>query len=53
MTQKVIKIGSSVGVTIPRAALKDLRFRVGEHVEVTLGKETRNIHRATATKERR
>lgn len=35
MTQKVIKIGTSVGVTIPKQALKDLHLRAGEHVEVT------------------
>ncbi|HEY4520896.1 MAG TPA: AbrB/MazE/SpoVT family DNA-binding domain-containing protein [Candidatus Paceibacterota bacterium] len=34
MAQKVIQIGSSIGVTIPKDMAEDLGFSVGEAVEV-------------------
>lgn len=39
MTQKVIKIGTSVGVTIPKQALRDLDIRAGDHIEVDWSKQ--------------
>ena len=35
MSQKVIQIGSSVGITIPRAILEEMRVQVGDAVEVS------------------
>lgn len=35
-TQKIIKIGSSAGVTIPAKQLKQLGLRVGDEVNVTI-----------------
>lgn len=34
--QKVIKVGSSAGVTIPAKQLKDLQLEVGDEVKVTI-----------------
>ncbi len=36
MTQKVIRIGSSAGVTIPKKQLEELGLAVGDEVHVTL-----------------
>ena len=36
MVQKVIKIGSSAGVTIPKKQLKELGISVGDEVNITL-----------------
>lgn len=36
MTQKILKVGSSAGVTIPKRVLESLGLRVGDAVEVTL-----------------
>jgi antitoxin component of MazEF toxin-antitoxin module len=36
MIQKVIKIGSSAGVTIPRKQLKELGISIGDEVKVSL-----------------
>lgn len=36
MTQKVIRIGSSAGITIPSKQLKELGIAVGDEVRVTL-----------------
>ena len=43
MTQKIIKIGSSVGVTIPKSSLKDLGFKEGDKVEVVVDKVSRTV----------
>ncbi|OGF82268.1 hypothetical protein A3B18_02915 [Candidatus Giovannonibacteria bacterium RIFCSPLOWO2_01_FULL_46_13] len=34
MAQKILKIGSSVGVTIPKKSLQDLGLKPGDNVEV-------------------
>jgi len=34
MAQKVIQIGSSIGVTIPKETAEELGFKVGETVEL-------------------
>lgn len=36
MVQKIIKIGSSAGVTIPKKQLDELGLRVGDEAEVTV-----------------
>jgi antitoxin component of MazEF toxin-antitoxin module len=36
MVQKVIKIGSSAGVTIPKKQLDELGLRIGDDVEMTI-----------------
>jgi antitoxin component of MazEF toxin-antitoxin module len=40
--QKVIKIGSSAGVTIPAKDLKRGDMKVGDEIEISLKKPTRN-----------
>jgi antitoxin component of MazEF toxin-antitoxin module len=34
MIQKIIKIGDSVGITIPKSALKELNMKAGDEVYV-------------------
>jgi len=36
MTQKIIRIGSSAGITIPKKELKELGLGVGDEVKYTL-----------------
>lgn len=36
MTQKVLKVGSSVAVTIPKKSLKELGLKAGDEVRVTV-----------------
>ena len=36
MVQKVIKIGSSLGVTIPKKQLDELGIRLGDEVKINL-----------------
>ncbi len=36
MTQKIIRIGSSAGVTIPKKQLDELGLRVGDEVKLML-----------------
>lgn len=36
MAQKVIKIGSSLGVTIPKKELQKLNITVGDEVEISI-----------------
>lgn len=36
MVQKIIQIGSSAGVTIPKKQLQELGLRVGDEVEMSL-----------------
>lgn len=40
MSQKVIKIGSSLGVTIPKKELSDLNIIAGDEVEVSIRKKS-------------
>ena len=40
MTHKVIKIGSSLGVTIPKNQIKDLNIVQGDEVEFDIRKKT-------------
>lgn len=36
MTQKIIRIGSSAGVTIPKKELEELGLAIGDEAEVTI-----------------
>ena len=36
MTQKLLQIGSSVGVTVPKQYLKEHGLKVGDEVEVSI-----------------
>ena len=36
MTQKIIQIGSSAGVTIPKKQLEELGLHVGDEVKITI-----------------
>lgn len=36
MTQKLLKVGSSAAVTIPKKSLKDLGLRIGDEVRVVV-----------------
>ncbi len=40
MTQKVIKIGSSVGITIPKKQLKELGINIGDEIEIEIKPKT-------------
>ena len=40
MTQKVIKIGSSLGVTIPKKEVNELNLVAGDEVEISVRKKS-------------
>lgn len=42
MTQKVIKIGSSLGVTIPKKQLDELGLNLGDEVKIKLEPVTKD-----------
>ena len=43
MAQKIIKIGSSIGITIPRKSADELGLAVGDSVEFSVNKENKSI----------
>ncbi|MBI2086804.1 MAG: AbrB/MazE/SpoVT family DNA-binding domain-containing protein [Candidatus Zambryskibacteria bacterium] len=43
MTQKVIKIGDSAAVVIPKKSLKELGIRPGDKVSVDIDKKQRRV----------
>jgi len=43
MTRKVIKIGTSAGVTIPKDVLEELELRPGDEVEVFFDKDKKVV----------
>lgn len=43
MAQKVIKIGSSLGVTIPKKQLKEQNILAGDEVDVSIKKKTSRV----------
>ena len=43
MTQKVIKIGSSVGATFPKKVIKELGIKAGGEVSVRIDMDTKEI----------
>jgi antitoxin component of MazEF toxin-antitoxin module len=44
MTQKIIKIGSSAGVTIPKKQLAELNLDIGDEVNVSIAPVAHNKH---------
>ncbi len=44
MVQKIIKIGSSAGVTIPKKQLDELSLRVGDEVRINLEPVKKDRH---------
>jgi len=51
MTRKIIKIGDSAGVTIPKSIIEKLGLRVGEEVAVDIDEKTNEV-RIRADEER-
>ena len=43
MTQKVIKIGTSAAVIIPKKTLEDLEIKVGDKIELEVDKKSRRV----------
>ena len=43
MTQKIIKIGTSAAVVIPKKTLEDLEVKIGDNVELEVDKKSRRI----------
>jgi len=43
MTQKLIKVGSSAAVVIPKKSLKDLGLRIGDEVKVEIDTKERTV----------
>jgi antitoxin component of MazEF toxin-antitoxin module len=43
MSQKVIKIGSSLGVTIPKKELNELNIIAGDEVDISIRKRSTKV----------
>ena len=43
MTQKVLKVGSSAAVTIPKDILRELGLRIGDHIALDFNKAKRAL----------
>jgi len=43
MIQKVLKVGTSAAVTIPKKSLRELGFTVGDHVSVSADYRAKSI----------
>lgn len=43
MAQKILKVGSSAAVTIPKASLEELGLKVGDRVEVHVDRKRRIV----------
>lgn len=43
MAQKIIKVGSSAGVTIPKKQLEELGLQVGDEVELTIKPKNKKL----------
>ena len=43
MTQKVLKVGSSAAVTIPKKSLEELGLKVGDKVAIEIDKKTKAV----------
>ena len=43
MTQKVLKVGTSAAVTIPKASLKELGLKIGDQVTVEVDKKKKSV----------
>lgn len=49
MIQKVLNVGTSAAVTIPKRSLKELGLKIGDSVTVTLNPTTRRVYIEPAT----
>jgi len=43
MTQKVLKVGSSAAVTIPKKSLEELGLKIGDKVSVEIDKKSGSV----------
>ena len=43
MTQKVLKVGSSVAITIPKKSLEELGLKIGDRVRVEIDKKQKMV----------
>lgn len=43
MTQKVLKVGSSAAVTIPKKSLAELGLKIGDRVTVAINRKDKSI----------
>jgi len=43
MTQKVLRVGSSAAVTIPKKSLEELGLKIGDKVTVDTDKSTKSV----------
>lgn len=43
MTQKVLKVGSSAAVTIPKKSLKELGIKIGDEVRVAIDVQEKTV----------
>lgn len=50
MTQKVLKVGSSAAVTIPKRSLRELGLKIGDEVRVEVDRQSGTVHIAPAFK---
>jgi antitoxin component of MazEF toxin-antitoxin module len=50
MTQKVLKVGSSAAVTIPKKSLEELGLKIGDQVEVIVEKSKKKFSIQPITK---
>lgn len=44
MTQKLLKVGSSAAVTIPKKSLDELGLKIGDAVQVDIDVKERTVH---------
>lgn len=44
MKQKIIQVGSSAAVVIPKSMMRRCQYRVGDHVEVSENPQTRQVN---------
>ena len=43
MTQKVLRVGTSAAVTIPKHSLQELGIKIGDRVSLTINKQQRTV----------
>jgi antitoxin component of MazEF toxin-antitoxin module len=43
MTQKVLKVGSSAAVTIPKKSLKELGLKIGDEVSIDIDRKQKTV----------
>ncbi len=43
MTQKVLKVGSSAAVTIPKKSLEELGLKIGDRIAVEIDKKSKTV----------